>query len=374
MRRSNQIFYKLGDVYPDLPIKEKLKKCYNLEVSVFLKVPRGLDVWAIDCQLKYLTGKDVVLSEIDPLFQLNLHQYFFNRNEDKKVKYTDRYIESLKEPKINTKNLCASKQLNYVEYLELQTDDVIKLSQLHNISIREFKGVYILDKEVKEFKLCNSVPAQEYRFTVGDSEVDFLKINLSKLIPCKEPKQLFVTCKSQYEDDVEFNHPINYVESNSVFSSECEILDSDVSKLVFDAFEYDNSDYYLEPEYHISTSFYEFSKAAFELLAKDVSIASGGVSGYLSIYHPSLKTKNVKEGGTYLIGKMKKNETDYFIRLKDIFSRYWLIQCNSLKNQRDALAVTESVVGALEDELGLKSSNAKGVEMMIRPDKYKKTW
>ncbi|WP_249370515.1 hypothetical protein [Vibrio sp. 11-4(1)] len=61
--------------------------------------------------------------------------------------------------------------------------------------------------------------------------------------------------------------------------------------------------------------------------------------------------------------------SDYFGKLKEIFERYWLSQ--SVLSKRDALRVTDDVLGALENELKLKSTNAKGVEMILRPDKFK---
>ncbi len=98
---------------------------------------------------------------------------------------------------------------------------------------------------------------------------------------------------------------------------------------------------------------------------------SGGISGYLLSKHKCFNPKHVKDGGTRIINLIKsKDGSETFNKLKDIFERYWVD--TSIKGKDEAREVTKDVTDALEEEIGLLSSNAIGVEMILRPDKYKK--
>ncbi|TOQ60334.1 hypothetical protein CGG93_23330, partial [Vibrio parahaemolyticus] len=73
---SNKLTYKLSDVDGIAPIADKLRKCIELEIPVFVPVPGGFPVWAIDPQLESLTKSDVILSETNILKKAQLVRHF----------------------------------------------------------------------------------------------------------------------------------------------------------------------------------------------------------------------------------------------------------------------------------------------------------
>ncbi|QLK44303.1 hypothetical protein DR996_02705 [Vibrio owensii] len=351
---------RLDEVDSDTSIGDKLRKCLELDIPVLIQVPASMDVWAIDPKLNQLTKKDVVLSESNVVTQLPLRIHLLGGQS----------LPPSEKPHIHTSNLVASTKLAHVEYLQLKYSDIPRLLALHQLELSKFDAVFVYDNETCEYSLCKSVPVSRYSFSIDetDSRANLESALIGK-IKFSDRELDYVVC-NQYSGEEQYNHPVDIIENCSVTQSECWILEEHLSLLLFDNSSYETSRFFLEPRFQISTAFVELSKAAFELLEMGKKPISGGTSGYLVSKHKCFDPKHVKEGGTWIINRSKKDPGNkYFDKLKDIFDRYWAAQ--PIKDKAEARKVTKSVIDALQYELDLISSNANGVEMILRPDKYK---
>ncbi len=351
---------RLDEVDSDTSIGDKLRKCLELDIPVLIQVPASMDVWAIDPKLNQLTKKDVVLSESNVVTQLPLRIHLLDGQS----------LSPSEKPHIHTSNLAASTKLAHVEYLQLKHSDIPRLLALHQLELGKFDAVFVYDNETCEYSLCKSVPVSRYSFSIDetDSRANLESALIGK-IKFSDRELDYVLC-NQYSGEEQYNHPVDIIENCSVTQSECWILEEHLSLLTFDNSSYETSRFFLEPRFHISTAFVELSKAAFELLEMGKKPISGGTSGYLASKHKCFDPKHVKEGGTWIINRSKKEPGNkYFDKLKDIFDRYWVAQ--PIKDKAEARKVTKGVIDALQYELDLISSNANGVEMILRPDKYK---
>ncbi|WP_259345025.1 hypothetical protein [Vibrio diabolicus] len=351
---------RLDEVDSDTSIGDKLRKCLELDIPVLIQVPASMDVWAIDPKLNQLTKKDVVLSESNVVTQLPLRIHLLGGQS----------LPPSEKPHIHTSNLVASTKLAHVEYLQLKHSDIPRLLAFHQLELSKFDAVFVYDNYTSEYCLCKSVPVSRYSFSIDDTDS---RANLESALIGKfkfSDRELDYVLCNQYSGEEQYNHPVDIVETCSVTQSECWILEEHLSLLVFDNSNYESSCFFLEPKFHISTSFVEFSKAAFDLLAKGKKPISGGKSGYLSSTYTSLKAKHVKDGGTRMINLIKSESgNDSFEKLKDIFERYWIEK--PIKDKVEARRVTKDVIETLENEIDSLSSNVVGVEMILRPDKYK---
>ncbi|MGR5194931.1 hypothetical protein ACPV4H_13635 [Vibrio rotiferianus] len=353
---------RLDEVDSDTSIGDKLRKCLELDIPVLIQVPASMDVWAIDPKLNQLTKKDVVLSESNVVTQLPLRIHLLGGQS----------LPPSEKPHIHTSNLVASTKLAHVEYLQLKHSDIPRLLALHQLRLDKFDAVFVYDNETCKYSLCKSVPVSRYSFSIDetDSRANLESALIGK-IKFSDRELDYVLC-NQYSGEEQYNHPVDIVENCSVTQSECWILEEHLSLLTFDNSSYETSRFFLEPRFHISTAFVELSKAAFELLEMGKKPISGGISGYLLSKHKCFHPKHVKDGGTRIINLIKsEGGSETFNKLKDIFERYWVD--TSIKGKDEAREVTKDVTDALEEEIGFLSSNAIGVEMILRPDKYKKT-
>ncbi|HBH7896612.1 TPA: hypothetical protein KDX51_001466 [Vibrio parahaemolyticus] len=349
----------LDDIDSGTSIDDKLKKCAVLDIPVLIKAPVSMDVWAIDPKLEQLTKEDVVLSKPDIKARRLLKMYLM---EDQQLSLSGK-------PCINTFGLSASTKLNHVEYLELKNIDINRIVSMGQVDIRRFDAVLIYNDGTHDLKLHQSVPVPRYNFAFGDTD------RLTSLINTLVEKNKFsdqdldyVLCKRNINGKEKYNHPVDYIETFPVTAYECWILDDHVNDLRFDKSSYEESRYFLENKFESSTSFIQFSKAVFDFIDKGIS---GGKFNYLSKNRGVFTAKYVSEGGSRMISLIKDEpEKDYFEKLKEIFSRYW--HGVTITSKGDCSRVRQNVLGALENEIGLTSSNAKGVEMILRPDKFKK--
>ncbi|PMM58967.1 hypothetical protein BCT50_05945 [Vibrio lentus] len=360
MRLSNKKFYMLGDIDSDRAIADKLNKCHDLGISVFVKVPDGCNVWAIDPKLEQLTEADVVLSESALLKKSQLNRYFFR----------DQEFDPFGAPRINTSELYASTKLDDIELLELTPDDVKKLVASHEVSVNTFKGVFLFDGE-DDLNLCRSVPVSKYIFEVDESHNVALE-NKFSVVKFTGVKLKYAVCKQAATIEPKFNVPLDHIKIQNVVAQEGYILEADVSKLLFNQVDYEKSIYHLEPEYHVSSSFLELSKVGFKIYVKKDPTLSGGVSSFIGRQCHSFHTKPLREAGAFLISPKPtgraKNKGCQFPYLKEIFDTYW----------QGALGLTgkeikqriEHVTSAIE-ELGINSTYAQAAEKIIRPDQYK---
>lgn len=360
MRLSNKKFYMLGDIDSDRAIADKLNKCHDLGISVFVKVPDGCNVWAIDPKLEQLTEADVVLSESALLKKSQLNRYFFR----------DQEFDPFGIPRINTSELYASTKLDDIELLELTSDDVKKLAASHEVSVNTFKGVFLFDGE-DDLNLCRSVPVSKYIFEVDESHNVALE-NKFSVVKFTGVKLKYVVCKHAASIEPKFNVPLDRIKIQNVVAQEGYILEADVSKLLFNQVDYEKSIYHLEPEYHVSSSFLELSKVGFKIYVKNDPTLSGGVSSFIGRQCHSFHTKPLRQAGAFLISPKPtgraKNKGCQFPYLKEIFDTYW----------QGALGLTgkeikqriEQVTSAIE-ELEINSTYAQAAEKIIRPDQYK---
>ncbi|HAV1362952.1 TPA: hypothetical protein JG845_003344 [Vibrio parahaemolyticus] len=361
MRLSNKLTYKLSDVDGIAPIADKLRKCIELEIPVFVPVPGGFPVWAIDPQLESLTKSDVILSETNILKKAQLVRHFMGEQD----------FNAFGQPNVVTSNLCSSTLLSDVELLQLDTNDVKKLADSDRISVRSFAGVFMYDVEKKHHRVCKSVPVPKYVFEVDDSHQANLANIFSKFMTVGSELR-FVLCSQNSTKGVKFNHPVEDIKTQEIFASECEILEQDVSKYLFNETEYQSSVYHLEPEYHVATTFVELSKAGFLLHVKSMPIVSGGVAGFIGRKCPSIKGKGAREASAFLIAPEPRGRVQIkgcqFPCLKSVFNTHW---GNQQRLKRDAIKKKkEQVIGAFE-ELGFSEYYAKEAEKIIRPDQYK---
>ncbi|ODW58656.1 hypothetical protein BBL88_06345 [Vibrio parahaemolyticus] len=352
---------QLDDIDSSTSIDDKLKKCAVLDIPVLIKAPVSMDVWAIDPKLEQLTKEDVVLSKPDIKARRLLKMYLM---EDQQLSLSGK-------PCINTSDLSASTKLNHVEYLELKNIDINRIVSMGQVDIRRFDAVLIYNDGTHDLKLHQSVPVPRYNFSFGDTDILISLINtLVEKNKFSDQDLDYVLCKRNISGKEKYNHPIDFIETFSVTASECWILDEHVNDLRFEKSSYEESRYFLEPKYHISTSFVKLSEVAYEILDKGGKTPDGMIK-YVESKHSSLSKKHTREGGARFINIIIENgRNDYFERLKEIFERFWLAQ--PVKDTAGVRRVAQDVVGALEIELELKSSNANGVEMILRPDKFKK--
>ncbi|WP_285336830.1 MULTISPECIES: hypothetical protein [unclassified Vibrio] len=352
--------HRLDEVDSDTSIGDKLRKCLELDIPVLIQVPASMDVWAIDPKLNQLTKKDVVLSESNVVTQLPLRIHLLDGQS----------LSPSEKPHIHTSDLAASTKLAHVEYLQLKHGDISRLLALHQLELSKFDAVFVYDNDTREYSLCKSVPVSRYSFSIDetDSRANLESALIGK-IKFSDRELDYVLC-NQYSGEEQYNHPVDIIENCSVTQSECWILEEHLSLLTFDNSSYETSRFFLEPRFHISTAFVELSKAAFELLEMGKKPISGGTSGYLASKYKCFKPKYVREGGTWIINRSKKEPgNNYFEKLKGIFETYWAGKHN--QDNAEVRRVTQNVIYILETELGLKSSSANGVEMILRPDKYK---
>ncbi|WP_230544322.1 hypothetical protein [Vibrio harveyi] len=352
--------HRLDEVDSDTSIGDKLRKCLELDIPVLIQVPASMDVWAIDPKLNQLTKKDVVLSESNVVTQLPLRIHLLDGQS----------LSPSEKHHIHTSDLAASTKLAHVEYLQLKHGDISRLLALHQLELSKFDAVFVYDNDTREYSLCKSVPVSKYSFSIDetDSRANLESALIGK-IKFSDRELDYVLC-NQYSGEEQYNHPVDIIENCSVTQSECWILEEHLSLLTFDNSSYETSRFFLEPRFHISTAFVELSKAAFELQEMGKKPISGGTSGYLVSKHKCFKPKYVREGGTWIINRSKKEPgNNYFEKLKGIFETYWTGKHN--QDNAEVRRVTQNVIYILETELGLKSSSANGVEMILRPDKYK---
>ncbi|NOH84102.1 hypothetical protein F0249_09785 [Vibrio sp. 03-59-1] len=351
----------LGDIDTDRAIADKLKKCHELGISVFVKVPDGCNVWAIDPKLDQLTEADVVLSDSALFKKSQLNRYFFGGQE----------FDPLGFPRINTSELYASTKLDDIELLELNPDDVKKLAASHEVSVNTFKGVFLFDGE-DDVNLCRSVPVSKYVFEVDESHNVALKNKLS-VVKFTDVKLKYAVCKQAASIEPKFNVPLDYIEIQNVVAQEGYILEADVSKLLFNQVDYEKSIYHLEPEYHVSSSFLELSKVGFKIYVKNDPTLSGGVTSFIGRQCHSFHTKPLREAGAFLISPKPtgraKNKGCQFPYLKEIFDTYWQ-GAGDLTGKEVKQRIVQ-VTNAIK-MLGISDHNIKGAEMIIRPDQYKK--
>lgn len=356
----SKTLHRLDEVDSGTSISDKLQKCFDLGIPVLIKVPTSMDVWAIDPKLELLSKKDVVLSESNVAKRIPLRIHLLD----------GQYVSPLDTPNIHTSSLAASTKLEDVLYLQLKRGDIPKLLAIHQLDLSKFDAVFIYDDVTYECRLNKSVPVSKYSFVVDENDSHaILRKALMEKFQYTDLELEYVLCR-KFSGEEQYNHPLEIIDSYTVTPSECWILEEYLSHLTFDNSNYESSRYFLEPKFYISTSFVEFSKSAFGLLEKGEKPISGGTSGYLCNKHKCFKAKYVSEGGTRIINLIKQDAgKDYFEKLKVIFERYWFAQ--PIKGKAEARRVTQDVIYELEHKLELKSSNASGVEMILRPDKYK---
>ncbi|MFG6245688.1 hypothetical protein ACF7Y4_09835 [Vibrio diabolicus] len=359
---SNKQTYKLSDIDAQVLIVDKLRKCVELGIPVFVPLPSGFQVWAIDPQLESLTKSDVILSEPSILKKAQLIRHFVGEQE----------FDVFRQPNVITSNLCSSTLLSDVELLCLKTNDVEKLAASDRISVRSFAGVFMYDVEKKHHRLCESVPVPKYVFEVDGSHQANLANIFSKFMTVGSELR-FVLCLQNSTGCVKFNHPVEHIKTQDIFALEREILEQDVSKYLFNEAEYQSSVYHLEPEYHVSTAFVELSKAGFLAYVKRVPIVSGGVSSFIGRNCPSFKTNGSMQAGAALIATearcRSKHKGCLFPELKKVFDTHWVNkhQLKRVEAKRNIVKVTHAL-----EALGLSSYYVKEAEKIIRPDQYKK--
>lgn len=354
----------LDQVDTNASINDKLRKCAVLDIPVLIKAPVSMDVWAIDPKLDKLTKKDVVLSKTN---DVERRLYKEHLAEEQQFSLSDK-------PRNNTLYMSTSTKLHHVEYLKLKVIDINRLVLMGQVDINKFDAVLIYNNETHDLKLQRSVPVPIYKYDIDEvSEIyeTFIPTPITNILRKKfsllDHKLDYVLCKTNVNEVEKYNHPVDYIETFTVNLSECWILKEYVNDVLFDNSAYEKSRYFLSSEYHTSTSFVKFSQAAFDFIDKGIP---GGKINYLSKNLGVFTAKNVSEGGSRMINLIKKEpEKNYFEKLKEIFERFWLAQ--PVKDKTAALKIAQDVVGDLEIELELKSSNAKGVEMILRPDKFK---
>ncbi|MEZ8930494.1 hypothetical protein AB6E08_13030 [Vibrio sp. 10N.247.310.24] len=271
MRFINKVFYKLSDIDTKVSMKDKLKTCLELDIPLLVDVPNGYNVWGIDKQLDELTRQDVVLSESDYSKKIMLMHHLLEGE----------YLSRVNPPKINTLFLGASTLVAGVEYLQVTESDTKKLLASENITTDTFKGVVTFDDKEQRFALNESIPVSPYDFKLGSNTDNGHPI--MQKIRNGMSNSRFVVCDKATRSNNDFNFPIGSELNLSVNLLEVVIRESDVSKLVFNDKDYQQSAYYLEPEYHASTALRELSNCGYTLYVKNTSVVSGGCSGYLSL-------------------------------------------------------------------------------------------
>lgn len=344
-------------------METKLKKCIALDIPVLVKLPNGDEAWAMDVQLGKLTQEDVVLSESDRINQRRLIWHF----------YDDEQFDFYRKPALDTSTLFASTLVTGVDFLQLHTHDVEKLSASEEVRVTDFKAVMAFDEETEGFSIMETVPVSKYRFKLDSFNESPTVDLLYQKFKFTDVDLMFVLIGEGIAPYNEFNFPIKHKRHVEVVASECYISEQDVSKLVFADEEYRKSIYHLEPEYHVSTSFVELSKAGYELFVKNVPVVSGGNSSYLRRNFSCFNKKSLSEGGAFWInstprGRFKGKGCQFNV-LKSIFDEFWLEE--SALSKKKAQEVSEKIIIKLEQESEFNDDYIKSAEFIIRPDKYK---
>lgn len=361
VRLSNKQTYKLSDIDGLTRIADKLRKCIELEIPVFAPVPSGFQVWAIDPMLERLKKSDVILSQTHILKKAQLIRHFMGEQE----------FNAFRQPDVDISNLYSSTLLSGVEFLQLKTNDLEKLAASDRIAVRSFAGVFMYDVEQKHHRLWESIPVPKYVFEVDDRHQVSLTNIFSKFMTDRAELR-YVLCAEDSAESVKFNHPVEHIRAQEICASECEVLEKDVSKYLFNETDYQSSVYHLEPEYHVATTLVELSKAGFLLHVKSIPIVSGGVAGFIGRKCPSIKGKGAREASAFLIAPEPRGRVKIkgcqFPCLKSVFDTHW---GNQQRLKRDEIKKKkEQVIGAFE-ELGFSEYYAKEAEKIIRPDQYK---
>ncbi|NAZ53743.1 hypothetical protein GL177_10305 [Vibrio toranzoniae] len=355
MRFINKVFYKLSDIDTKVSMKDKLKTCLELDIPLLVDVPNGYNVWSIDKQLDELTRQDVVLSESDYSKKIMLMHHLLEGE----------YLSRVNPPKINTLFLGASTLVAGVEYLQVTESDTKKLLASENITTDTFKGVVTFDDKEQRFALNESIPVSPYDFKLGSNTDNGHPI--MQKIKNGMSNSRFVLCDKATRSNNDFNFPIGSELNLSVSLLEVVIRESDVSKLVFNDKDYQQSAYYLEPEYHASTALRELSNCGYALYVKNTSVVSGGCSGYLFRNFKSFKKKGEREAGAFLIkDKTGKN----FNLVKEVYSHHWL--SDTKLSKKNVQEIARNVLDELHEVLDTNDTYIHAIELIIRPDKYKK--
>ncbi|MEZ8251236.1 hypothetical protein CWO01_14705 [Vibrio splendidus] len=353
MRFINKVFYKLSGIDTKVSMKDKLQTCLKLDIPLLVKVPNGYNVWGIDKQLHKLKKQDVVLSVRDHSHKVRLMHYFLE----------EEYIPLYHQPEIDTLFLGASTLIDGVEYLQVTESDTEKLLASENITTDQFKGMVAFDQKEQHFALYESIPVSPYHFKLGSNN-DHSMMQKTK---SGMSNSRFVLCDKATRSNNDFNFPIGSELDLSLSVLEVVIRESDASKLVFNKEDYQLSAYHLEPEYHASTALQELSNCGYTLYVKNVTVVSGGCSGYLFRNFKSFKKKGEREAGAFLIkDKTGKN----FNRVKEVYSHHWLSDTKLSKKKVQETA--RNVIDELHEVLDTNDTYIHAIELIIRPDKYKK--
>lgn len=344
-------------------MEAKMQKCIDLGIPVLVKVPVGYKTWAMDNQLDKLTEEDVVLSEKDRINQRYLIWHFFD----------DEQFNSCRKPSLDTSTLFASTHVADVENLQLHTHDVEKLRASEEVKVTEFKAVMAFDIAAEDFLLQESVPVSKYAFKLESFNDNPTVDMLYQKLKFTDVDLKFVLIAEGITSNNEFNFPIKHKAHMDVLASQCHIAEQDVSKLIFNDDDYEKCIYHLEPEYHVSTSLLELSKAGYELFVKNTPVISGGNSSYLRRKSPSFNNKNLSEGGAFWInpnprGRFKGKGCQFKV-LKSIFDEFWLEECTLSKKK--VQEVSERIITKLEQESEFNDDYIRAAEYIVRPDKYK---
>ncbi|WP_375748161.1 hypothetical protein [Vibrio sp. HN007] len=365
MTEFNSKCYRLSDIEPAHSIVEKLKTCLINDISVFIRVPSGVRVWVIDPKLDQLTVKDVILSQGDYINRSRMHRHFYGTLE---------FLHG--EPKIRTTTMISSTLIDNVEYLKIYRSDMEVVLDNGECTTNRFNGFICRNikiggniKDLKDGYIAAYGYIHEFDNFYGNKST-------IRLFPVEDTQT--VLCSPAVIAKGEFNFPIGYIEYSSFSLSDLHIQESSIPVLMLGDSAYKSSRYYLEPKFHVSSSFLELSKSGYYLYDKYLSSVSGGVSGYLARNYPlSFKTKKLQEAGGFLINPkpqiknsgQKKVEGCFFPYLKEVFNQHWLPL--ELPKGSDLKQKREDVINDLL-RLGMSNYYAEAAEFIIRPDQYKK--
>lgn len=344
-RLANKCVYKLGDIDKKLPISLKLQRCIDLDIPILIKVPASFNVCAIDVRLHKLTSDDIIQSEIHPADRGRLARYFYGGDASTTI-----------QPVITRpSSLYASTTVGDVEYIQLSAVDIEKLKVSESISVSEFQGVFLFDKELNQLVLQSSVPVKSYNFNPLKRDKKTIIDNLQWI----DANLTFVLCNKKTTAINEFDFPLNDVVSHSAFATECYLEENNVPKLIFNESEYKQSIYHLEPEYHSSLAFLAMSKAAFNFNVKGASKSIGG--DYLCRVHGF--SASWGKCGAYLINTFKGSDNKFsFATLKELFQKHWITEYS-----KDVLALDKT----LKDKDSAGNSKLSKTAKKVKSDKYK---
>ena len=340
---------------------EILQNCLELKIPIFMKVPPDSNLWAIDENLHKLTERDVILSEKTSFIQRDLQI-------DLNFEFTgDLYAP----PKVNTSTLAASTLVRNCEYVQLFDDDIAKLINASDLTIKEFQSCVFYNEENK--LVCETTfTDRQYLFEPNEKKRSesiylFQKNSGGFARACS----IFKLYPNHIKYDHTFNFPLNKKET--LISNEFNLFinDADLSKLIFNNPDYVLSDYHLESKYHASTDFLKLSEAGFILFHAGKKSISGGASGYLSRQSPFFLSKGNYEGGAFWINPESKNKQKEkgcrFSILKNTFNKYW--GEHTTLNKEEIKKINELVIQELD--FHTNESYAKAGAKIILPDIFK---